>query len=670
MSTLQTRTRIWFCAAVASLVAMPAWADGELDTSFGTNGIVKIGFPNSSLGYLHDVALVSGAIEAAGFERETPIFGGCATPFPNLLVVRLSLGGTVIGSPGSYPQDAIQCPTALIVDSTTGDIYVIGGFSLTGFGSQGTAVARFDVAGALIATYAVTGGRYGGPFCHAARTLLDNGGRFFAACGVRGEFGVTQIAPLRLSVQNGQFAGGFLPQVYLSGYRTYRTVTAQDASSGAYYVSTDACRAADFSCPGGATTVTTQMVIRLNPDSGSLDTAYGSGGAATAFSAPGAEVNGIALDDSGNVLIVGDYAGTSSGYLARLDSTGTADATFGTNGVVQNASDAIVDVRTDHSSRVYALGSASELLRLKVNGARDTSFSSSSGVQTLNGPHSRWQSMQSGDSSNSSVYLLGGAVGCDSGCSNAATTAIIAKVTLVSNMGGPGNTTTVLNASGTTISSGQTVTLTVTVIGAHPTGSVTFKDGSTTLSTANLSTGSASYSTSALAVGSHDLTATYTGDSNNAASTSQAVTETVNPPPPPSTTALTSSATTITNGQSVTFTATVTGTKPTGTVTFKDGVATLGDPVNLNSASASFSTAALAVGSHSVVATYSGDSNNAASTSAAVTETVNVMPGSGSSGGNGGGGAITLIDLCAVFLLALWQLHLSASVGRFDVGSP
>jgi len=54
---------------------LPVWADGELDTSFGTNGIVKIGFPNSSLGYLHDVALVSGAIEAAGFERETTIFG-------------------------------------------------------------------------------------------------------------------------------------------------------------------------------------------------------------------------------------------------------------------------------------------------------------------------------------------------------------------------------------------------------------------------------------------------------------------------------------------------------------------------------------------------------------------------------------------------------------------
>jgi len=98
MSTLQTRTRIWFCAAVASLFALPVWADGELDTSFGTNGIVKIGFPNSSLGYLHDVALVSGAIEAAGFERETTIFGKHAPVLSqSLRAARPPVGGTLDG---------------------------------------------------------------------------------------------------------------------------------------------------------------------------------------------------------------------------------------------------------------------------------------------------------------------------------------------------------------------------------------------------------------------------------------------------------------------------------------------------------------------------------------------------------------------------------------------
>src|SRR5262252_5301901 len=59
---------LWF--AVVTVTAMPAWADGELDMSFGTNGVVKIDFPNSTHGYLRAAAVVNGAIEAAGFEPE------------------------------------------------------------------------------------------------------------------------------------------------------------------------------------------------------------------------------------------------------------------------------------------------------------------------------------------------------------------------------------------------------------------------------------------------------------------------------------------------------------------------------------------------------------------------------------------------------------------------
>jgi uncharacterized delta-60 repeat protein len=104
-----------------------------------------------------------------------------------------------------------------------------------------------------------------------------------------------------------------------------------------------------------------------------------------------------------------------------------------------------------------------------------------------------------------------------------------------------------------------------------------------------------------------------------------------------STTALSSTATTVMAGQSVTFTATVSGTNPTGTVTFYDGPTALGSPIALNSGGATFSTSALAVGSHDVTAAYSGDSNNAASTSRPVTVAVNATSGGGGSGGGGGG---------------------------------
>jgi hypothetical protein len=81
-------------------------------------------------------------------------------------------------------------------------------------------------------------------------------------------------------------------------------------------------------------------------------------------------------------------------------------------------------------------------------------------------------------------------------------------------------------------------------------------------------------------------------------------------------------------GANVTFTATVTQNPgsgvPTGTVTFMDGAAVLGTGTLNGAGVATFSTATLALGAHSVTAAYGGDANNAASTSAAVTVTVTV----------------------------------------------
>ena len=61
MNMPRTHPAVWCCAAVASLIAVPAWADGELDMSFGTNGVVKLDFPNSTHGYLRAAAVVNGA---------------------------------------------------------------------------------------------------------------------------------------------------------------------------------------------------------------------------------------------------------------------------------------------------------------------------------------------------------------------------------------------------------------------------------------------------------------------------------------------------------------------------------------------------------------------------------------------------------------------------------
>jgi minor extracellular serine protease Vpr len=93
---------------------------------------------------------------------------------------------------------------------------------------------------------------------------------------------------------------------------------------------------------------------------------------------------------------------------------------------------------------------------------------------------------------------------------------------------------------------------------------------------------------------------------------------------PATTTALTSAPNPSAFGQLVTFTASVSSNSgiPTGTVTFKDGVNSLGSTSLDGSGRASFGTAALAVGSHSIVASYGGDGTFTASDSSALSQTV------------------------------------------------
>jgi hypothetical protein len=82
-----------------------------------------------------------------------------------------------------------------------------------------------------------------------------------------------------------------------------------------------------------------------------------------------------------------------------------------------------------------------------------------------------------------------------------------------------------------------------------------------------------------------------------------------------STTAVASSLNPATAGQSVTFTATVTGSSPTGTVQFMDGAASLGTPVALTASTATLTSSTLSAGTHPITAVYSGDAANAPSTS-------------------------------------------------------
>src|SRR4029077_16485595 len=92
--------------------------------------------------------------------------------------------------------------------------------------------------------------------------------------------------------------------------------------------------------------------------------------------------------------------------------------------------------------------------------------------------------------------------------------------------------------------------------------------------------------------------------------------------------ALTSSRNPSISGQSVTFTATVTSSAsgtPTGIVSFVDTFGSGSGPIGsaaLTNGKAALTISGLAVGSHSIIAAYGGDTNFAGSNSPPVTQTV------------------------------------------------
>jgi hypothetical protein len=194
----------------------------------------------------------------------------------------------------------------------------------------------------------------------------------------------------------------------------------------------------------------------------------------------------------------------------------------------------------------------------------------------------------------------------------------------------PVSTTTLLTASTTRITIGQSVTFTANVAPQAgtgvPTGSIKFFDGTTSLGKISLNAGGAAQlSTTALAAGTHSITASYFGDNEDSSSVSNAVSVVVAQSAGATTTTLTASAALVTPGQSVTFTATVVpqsgSNVPTGMVTFLDGT-TLGQGTLNASGVATFTTTALPVGTQSITASYAGDSNDNSSVSQAVSVVV------------------------------------------------
>lgn len=186
-------------------------------------------------------------------------------------------------------------------------------------------------------------------------------------------------------------------------------------------------------------------------------------------------------------------------------------------------------------------------------------------------------------------------------------------------------TSTTIASSPNPSSFNQAVTLTATLSPSSAPNGIQFYDGNTALGTALPTNGTATLTVSSLSVGSHSLRAAYSGAIGFLPSSSPTLTQTVNRAA--TTTMLASSLNPSNSGESVTFSATVTSAGAlnapiTGTVQFKDGSTLLGT-TTLSSGLASFTTSNLSVATHSITASYTGDSNYNPSASPVLSQVVN-----------------------------------------------
>lgn len=160
-----------------------------------------------------------------------------------------------------------------------------------------------------------------------------------------------------------------------------------------------------------------------------------------------------------------------------------------------------------------------------------------------------------------------------------------------------------------------------------PTGSVSFAVDGDIAATVPLTVAGASLTISSpLALGSHTISAAYSGDANFLPADFSVLHQIV-PVLHPTTIALTAAPNPVLTSQTISFTATVSanGQTPFGTVGFYDGTTTLGIGTLNSNGVAVFDTALLQFGTHRVAASYFGNADFAPSTAVPVSVVVNTL---------------------------------------------
>lgn len=603
-------------------------------------------------------AYITGDTYSANF----PVSGGVIQP--NLageldaFVSKLNASGTALIYSTYLGGASNEDDGASIAVDSSGNAYITGStysndfpvtsgtFQISLKGEEAAFVSKLNPTGTALVYSTFLGGSEGDAGLYI--TLDNDGNAYITGFASSDDFPVTSgVFQTSLKGDSDAFVSKLNPTGTALVYSTFLGGSGSDSSNaitldseGNVYI-TGYATANDFPTTVGAFQPASAgsydgFVSKLNPTGTALIFSTYLGG--SNFDAGG----DIKIDVEGNVYVVGvaqssDFPTTTGAlqtahgggydvFVSKLTSTGTAliySTYLGKSGY-----EYITDLEIDSSGNAYVVGyttstdypTTGDALQSTFNGGDNDTFVSklnASGTALL---YSTYLGGSLNDygyglavDSSGNMYVTGYTASSNFPTTTGAFQAdfdgsIDAFVTKI----GIGTPIVELTTSPNPSEPGQAVTFMATVTGTNitPTGTVTFYvDGSPVMTSALDANGHAVHSDLSLSPGQHTIAASYSGDANYTPGNQPSLIQAVGKNLPQVN--LTSSANPSQVSQPVTFTATVSGSggTPTGTVTFAvDG--TPHGPVALDgSGQATYATANLSAGQHTVTASYSGDAN-------------------------------------------------------------
>lgn len=335
-------------------------ADGNLDTSFGTNGIVTINFNGTNEARLFDLALINNKIVAVGSALNN-VSGGDL----DFAIARLELDGTL---DQSFDGDGMQLidfnqgdDTAFAVFAQGTDIILAG--SAERFMSSETdfALTRLLADGSIDTSFG-SGGRTTTQVSLTESSVIKDLGLLstgeIVATGFAVNSGQSDIALAKYSVN------GVLDNTFgTNGIIVTDFQALDDEGRGITVLSDDSILVTGFVTNPNSSNTQDVFVLKVNSN-GVLDNTFGTGGLTISAANVDFVANDITVDSQDRIIVVGSafLGGIVNNVFtaARFNADGTADTTFGANGRIavsfDNGDGGLNAVTIDSEGKILAAG--------------------------------------------------------------------------------------------------------------------------------------------------------------------------------------------------------------------------------------------------------------------------------------------------------------------------